>query len=384
MHPQEPPTYVVGCDFRSDIRVFSGSTYHLALAGVDAGVLTGMVNLYPRGIGSWPVYLRAGWWKLSRRYGFKFTDGYLDGIWKRGLPRLQGSRVINNFQLFGSRFLERHEAFGIVPYFYIDGSLAEYIANYRAFDTAKIDEAAMRQGVAAERQGYATCRMLVVMSKRSADYIGRHYDVPECKIRIVPPGANIPERRLEKFENSPFQWRQPDRKSLVIGYIGLYPERKGLPTIAEAVQLLRTAGYDAELHVIGRCPPDIAQQEGVTDFGLIDKRVDIDPFIEIVRNVDLGCMLSRAELTGIAYLEFLRMGVPVIATDVGGAPDIIQLGAGELVPVEVPAAELAQRLAGLIDEPERLGELRETAWRRRHNASWRRAAQELKAVLDNS
>src|SRR5438132_195402 len=139
--PKGPLTYVVGCDFRSDIRVFSGSTYHLALAG-------------------------------------------------------------------------------------------------------------MRQGVAAEREGYTLCRMLVVMSKRSADYIARHYDVPECKIRIVPPGANIPERLLEKLENSPCRWRRPDRKSLVIGYIGLYPERKGLPTIAEAVQLLRTAGYDAELHVI--------------------------------------------------------------------------------------------------------------------------------------
>src|SRR5438128_3061911 len=47
-------TYVVGCDFRSDIRVFSGITYHLALEGMEAGLLTGMVNLYPRGVGAWP------------------------------------------------------------------------------------------------------------------------------------------------------------------------------------------------------------------------------------------------------------------------------------------------------------------------------------------
>ena len=77
--------------------MFSGSTYHLALAGVEAGVLAGMVNLYPRGVEAWPVYARAGWWRLSGglrgRYGFKFTDGYLDGIWKRGLrgaARVQG------------------------------------------------------------------------------------------------------------------------------------------------------------------------------------------------------------------------------------------------------------------------------------------------------
>jgi glycosyltransferase involved in cell wall biosynthesis len=386
LHPSGPRTYVVGCDFRSDIRVFSGITYHLALEGVEAGVLAGMVNLYPRGVRAWPVYARAGWWRLSGgllgRYGFKFTDGYLDGIWKRGLPALQGSRVINNFQLFGSRFLERHEAFGIVPYFYIDATLAEYLGSYRAFDTAEIDDSAMQQGLAAERDGYAACRKLVVMSKRTAEYILRHYDIPQGKIHIVPPGANIPERLLEKFEQSPMECRRPDRKSFVIGFIGLYPQRKGLPTIADAVQLLRRAGYDVHLHVIGKCPPEIAHQEGVTDFGLIDKRVDTDRFIQIVRNVDLGCMLSRAELAGIAYLEFLRMGIPVIATDVGGTPDIVELGAGHLVSPEISATELAQHVAGLIDEPDQLAELQEEAWRCRHNASWRRVVQELKDVLN--
>jgi glycosyltransferase involved in cell wall biosynthesis len=386
LRPSGARAYVVGCDCRNDIRVFSGSTYHLALEGVEAGLLTGMVNLYPRGLAGWPVYARAGWWRLSGglrgRYGFKFTDGYLDGIWKRGLPALQGSRVINNFQLFGSRFLERHEAFGIVPYFYIDATLAEYLGSYRAFDTAEIDDSAMQQGLAAERDGYAACRKLVVMSKRTAEYILRHYDIPQGKIHIVPPGANIPERLLEKFEQSPMECRRPDRKSFVIGFIGLYPQRKGLPTIADAVQLLRRAGYDVHLHVIGKCPPEIAHQEGVTDFGRIDKRVDTDRFIQIVRNVDLGCMLSRAELTGIAYLEFLRMGIPVIATDVGGTPDIVELGAGHLVSPEISATELAQHVAGLIDEPDQLAELQEEAWRCRHNASWRRVVQELKDVLN--
>jgi len=391
MQQVSPPsgrrTYVVGCDFRNDMRVFSGSTYHLALEGVAAGVLTGMANLYPRGIGAWPVFARAGWWRLSGglrgRYGFKFTDGYLDGIWKQGLRALRGSRVINNFQLFGSHFLQCHEAFDIVPYFYIDGTLGEYFGNYRAYDTARIDETAVRQGLAAERDGYAACRKVVVMSKRTAAYIVRYYNVPRSKIHIVPPGANIPERLLEEtLDDLPERPRVTQKRPLVVGFIGLYPERKGLPTIASAVQLLRRAGYNVHLNVIGKCPPEIAQQEGVTDFGLIDKRADMDRFIEIVRNVDLGCMLSRAELTGIAYLEFLRMGVPVVGTDVGGTPDIIELGAGQLVAPEISPSDLAQCVAHLMDDPDRLAELQQTAWRRRHNASWRRAVRELKVILD--
>jgi glycosyltransferase involved in cell wall biosynthesis len=384
--PVAPRTYLVGCDSKNDTRVFSGSTYHLARQGVQDGVLTAMVNLYPRGIGGWGTYARAGWWKLRGgiygRHGFIFTDEFLDGVWRRRLPELRGSVVINNFQLFGSHFLRSHRGFGITPYVYIDGTLGEYFGNYRGFDTPRFDEDAMNQALATERDGYEACCKVVAMSKRSAADLVRHYNVPLDKIHVVPPAANIPERLLEGLEH---EQRSPDRlptdKSLVVGFIGIYPERKGLPTIAGAVQLLRQTGYAVSLHVIGKCPAEIARQDGVTYFGLIDKRLDIERFIEIVRGVDIGCMLSHAELTGIALLEFLRMGVPVIATDVGGVPDIIDLGAGVLVSPEVSPHELAQLLARMIDEPDRLRALRETAWRRQHNASWRRVVRELKEVL---
>ena len=378
-------TYLIGCDAKSDARVFSGSTYHLALQGVRDGLLTGMVNLYPRGMRAWPVYARAGWWKLRGgirgRRGFKYTDGFLDGLWKYGLPTLRDSVVINNFQLFGSHFLQYHRAFGIEPYFYIDGTLEEYFGSYRAFDTAKFVDAEMRQALAVEREGYAACGKIVVMSKRTAENIVQDYSVPQHKIHIVPPGANIPESLLETLDSQPPSRHRPDKKTLVVGFTGFFPERKGLPTIAEAIRLLRRAGYDIRLHIIGRCPSEISQRDGIVHFGLIDKSDQMERFINILRNVDVGCMLSHAELTGIALLEFLRMGVPIIATDVGGIPDIVELGAGNLVPPAISAADLAQHLAGLMDAPDRIAELKEAAWRQRHNASWRRAVQELKGVL---
>lgn len=384
--PARSRTYVVGCDAKSDIRVFSGITYHLAMQGMEDGLLTGMVNLFPSGVRAWGIYARAGWWKLKggfgRRSGFKFTDGFLDAIWQHNLPALKGSKVINNFQLFGSHFLRSYQSFGIEPYFYIDGTLGEYFGDYRLFDTARIDEATIRQALTIEREGFASSHTIVVMSKRSADYIVRHYSVSPQKIRVLPPGANIPERLLVSRDNRPEQCLRAHRRGLIVGFIGLYPERKGLPTIADGVQLLRRAGYDIRLHVVGKCPPEIARRDGVTHFGVIDKTVDIDRFIEIVCNIDVGCMLSRAETAGIALLEFLRMGIPVIATDVGGIPDIVKLGAGHLVPPEIRASDLAEHFARLLDEPDRLAELQESAWRRRQNASWRRVVRELKGVLN--
>ncbi len=388
----QPPSsrlraYVVGCDGPSDIRLFSGITYHLALQGVRDGLLTGMVNLYPKGLSGWPIYARAGWWQFcgsfrGRRHGFKFTNQFLDAIWKRHLPALRGSTIINNFQVFGPHFLRSYELFGILPYNYVDATLTEFFNTYRPFEAAIIDEATMRRAIAGEREGYASCRRVVVMSKRSAAHIVADYGVPQNKVRVVPPGANIPEDILETLESRLGPRPQAGGPRLVIGFTGYAYERKGLPTIAEAVRLVRQGGYDVRLHIIGNCPPEIAQQDGVTHFGLIDKSVEMDRFLEIVHNIDVGCMLSHAESAGIALLEFLRLGVPVIATDVGGIPDIVELGAGELVAPEISADDLAHLLARLIDAPDRLAELRERAWGLRHNASWSRVVRVLKGVLE--
>jgi glycosyltransferase involved in cell wall biosynthesis len=381
------PAYLVACDpHRGDVEVFSGITYHLALEGVRDGLIAGMLNLRPRGIRHWRIYVRAALWKLAGgvrgRPGFKFTDEYLDWAWRRTLPVLRGSSVINNFQLFGSHFLSRHRDFAITPYSYIDGTLEEYFRTYKAFDTADIEEQTIARALSAERENYAACRRIVTMSKRSAANLVRCYGVPYDKIRVIPPGANIPEELLERFERGRSPHGEWTGKSLAIGFVGFNPQRKGLLTIADAVRLARHGGYDVRLHVIGNCPAEIAQQDGVTYFGRIDKGHDSRRFVEILGNIDIGCLLSRAELAGIAYMEFLRLGVPIIATDVGGAPDIIELGAGMLVSPEIRADELAQQLASALDEPDRLTELRERAWQRRHNASWRRVVGQLREVLD--
>ena len=138
------PTYVVGCDAKEDIRVFSGTTYHLAEQGTQDGLIAGMINLYPRGIRAWRIYARAGWWKLQggsfRRSGFKFTEHYLDAIWAHKLQGLRGASLINNFQLFGPYFLRCHGSFGIEPYVYIDGTLNEYFDGYELFELAEIDK----------------------------------------------------------------------------------------------------------------------------------------------------------------------------------------------------------------------------------------------------
>ena len=79
---------------------------------------------------------------------------------------------------------------------------------------------------------------------------------------------------------------------------------------AEAVSILRQRGAPIRLRVVGNCPDGIAAMDGIDHLGIINKASDLPHFIETIRSVDLGCQLSRAELAGIAMMEFLRVGVP--------------------------------------------------------------------------
>jgi glycosyltransferase involved in cell wall biosynthesis len=82
---------------------------------------------------------------------------------------------------------------------------------------------------------------------------------------------------------------------------------------------------------------------------------------EILASSDLFVLPSLNEGLSIAMLEAMAVGVPVVATDVGGASDILTTGrTGWLVPSGDPAA-LADAIADALGHPERARDCAERA-----------------------
>jgi glycosyltransferase involved in cell wall biosynthesis len=92
---------------------------------------------------------------------------------------------------------------------------------------------------------------------------------------------------------------------------------------------------------------------------------------------------SRAESFGVAALEAAASGLPVVASRVGGLPEIVADGeTGLLVPPEAPAA-LAEALRSLIRSPERRRELGKAARARAvERYDWRRCAQAMERLYE--
>jgi glycosyltransferase involved in cell wall biosynthesis len=71
---------------------------------------------------------------------------------------------------------------------------------------------------------------------------------------------------------------------------------------------------------------------------------------ELFRSAQVAVIPSLMEATSVAALEAMACGLAVVASDVGGLPEIVDAGVGALVPPGDPVA-LAEAVARLLGDP---------------------------------
>jgi glycosyltransferase involved in cell wall biosynthesis len=126
-----------------------------------------------------------------------------------------------------------------------------------------------------------------------------------------------------------FRHRQPSRRDpLRIGHVGVVDDGKGWRFTAEAVRDLWRRGIPAIYTVAGTGPEESQARrwcETNREFAVFRGYVQ-DTATRIMPDLDVLCLPSRTEGMPMALLEALAAGVVIIATSVGGIPEIIENG----------------------------------------------------------
>jgi glycosyltransferase involved in cell wall biosynthesis len=136
-------------------------------------------------------------------------------------------------------------------------------------------------------------------------------------------------------------------------YVGRLSHEKGVDVLVEAVARLGRGHLD----IVGDGPERsrIEALAGARASGRVrfHGRVARERVLELLRAGAVAAMPSRChDNQPMAVLEAFGCGVPVVATNLGGLPELVADGCGETVPPDDPGA-MAAALGRLLAQPER-------------------------------
>ncbi len=257
--------------------------------------------------------------------------------------------------------------------YYIDATMRQWFEDYGW----RVGRRVRSDALAREREAYLSSRYVVGMSDWCSADVVASYGVPPEQVRTILPGANVDEDSLPPAE----EW-DGDLSPLRLGLVGIDWERKGGPVLLDAASILASMGHEVEVVVLGPDQSRIPAHPSVRALGYFHKGRELDRFVEIVRSFHFGCLLSRVEASGFSTLEYLRLGVPIITTAVGGIVD--PKGAGLRFPVEADGEQVAEALVEVLRAPERYAAMRKAAARDGVAFRWDRTADEMLSLLDGS
>lgn len=205
------------------------------------------------------------------------------------------------------------------------------------------------RSVVSHRLKYAaTCHGLIAVSAFIRQLLIES-GLPAEKIEIIPDGIEVPEELPDPGARARIreEWGFGP-EDFVVGHVGTFTVEKGQDVAVEAALRLLDQTPRAYLLLAGDGPmrslpalqARVRQAQGRVR--LLGALSDLSDFFA---SLDLFIMPSRAEGLGSAVLMAMAHGLPVIATRVGGLPEIVEEGkTGWLVPPESPSA-LAEAIA---------------------------------------
>lgn len=197
--------------------------------------------------------------------------------------------------------------------------------------------------VVAERILAKLSDRVIAVSPKVAEELGRRRVADAEKIEVIRLGLE-----LERFARTPrglggFRRELGIHRSVpLVGCVGRLVPIKDIPTVLSALEELSARLPGARLVLVGDGSERHALERSGRERGLAERvhflgfRSDLEG---IYSDLDLVVNASLNEGTPVALIEAMAAGAPVLATAVGGTPDLLEDGRlGRLVPPQDPGA----------------------------------------------
>jgi glycosyltransferase-like protein len=238
-----------------------------------------------------------------------------------------------------------------------------------------------------QKDSIGLCDVKVTVSRYWQKRLKEEYGVDS---HVIHNGVD-----LEKFD--PNEYPRPEREGVDILFVGGLEARKGLEHLFLAVENLMSEHPNMRLTVLGR--------SGLTSgrsyderrlFSILAKRLGIGKKVRFLEQIDdaqlpslyslcdIFILPSRMEGWGLAIMEAMAMMKPVIATRVGGIPELVKHGKTGYLVDRGDVLGLSEAMAGLIED----APLREKMGREGRKSiekfTWKRTARMTKELYEKT
>ena len=199
-----------------------------------------------------------------------------------------------------------------------------------------------------------TTHSLIAISEATKDALVEYEYMPRSRIQVIyngiAPLTVNPDRQRELRETLGIQ---PDET--VIGTVARLDPVKNQPMILRAAQTLIEKGYKIRVIIVGD-GPEMANLKSLASDLNIESNTNFTGFQstpgDYLSLMDIFLLPSYTEGTSMTLLEAMSLGIPVVATRVGGTPEIVSHAETGLLIGSDNLKAFTAAIEELIDHPE--------------------------------
>jgi L-malate glycosyltransferase len=188
----------------------------------------------------------------------------------------------------------------------------------------------------------------------------RNFQVPGERIEVIPNFVDTARYRpgLEPCHRSTLA---PGGEKILM-HVSNFRAVKRVEDVVSAFARVARA-LPARLVMVGDGPDRPRAQQRAVELGVADQVLFLGKHAaveELLSCADLFLLPSESESFGLAALEAMACGVPVVATNVGGLPEVVDPAAGALLPLG-DAEGMGEAALEILSDPERHRRVSEAA-----------------------
>jgi len=215
-----------------------------------------------------------------------------------------------------------------------------------------------------EEQTLERSNKLIAVSDFTRRELLKYYNVKEAKIRVIHNGVDIhkfapPEDKAKVKQELGFS-----NKEFNILSVGRLYARKGLFTLIKSVSIVAKKYRNVKLIISGKGQSnemkklvDYAEKLGIHSNILFTGYFPDAKLPKLYQAADIFAFSTFYENLPFAVLEALSSRLPVVTTNVGGIPEMIEDGKNGFLVPPANSAALSDRILYLIENPMEASEM---------------------------